>query len=143
MKVGTGTNAKTVAEIRMAAGRIEGLGYDVIASSESGHNPFLPLVLAAEHTERVQLLTSIALAFVRSPMDMAYMAWDLQAMSNGRFLLGLGSQVRGHVVRRYGQAVRYGVGLSRATYAGVYPGPPHHMGLLSERDKAGLSRRLL
>ena len=102
MKVGTGTNAKTVAEIRMAAGRIEGLGYDVIASSESGHNPFLPLVLAAEHTERVQLLTSIALAFVRSPMDMAYMAWDLQAMSNGRFLLGLGSQVRGHIVRRYG-----------------------------------------
>ena len=101
MKVGTGIESRSVAEVSAAATRAEELGYDYFSSSETGHNPFLPLVLAAEHTERINLRTSIALAFARSPMDTAYLAWDLQAMSNGRFILGLGSQVRGHIVRRY------------------------------------------
>ncbi len=101
MKVGTGIEARSVTAVSAAARRAEDLGYDSFSSSETGHNPFLPLVLAAEHTERINLRTSIALAFARSPMDTAYLAWDLQAMSNGRFTLGLGSQVRGHIVRRF------------------------------------------
>lgn len=101
MKVGTSGDASKIAGIGIEAERAELLGYDYFSASETNHNPFLPLVLAAEHTEHVQLRTSIALAFARSPMDMAYLAWDLQAMSDGRFELGLGSQVRGHIVRRF------------------------------------------
>ena len=63
-------------------------GYDIFSSSETGHNPYLPLVLAAEHTDEIELQTSIALSFSRSPMDTAYIAWDLQNLSNGRFTLG-------------------------------------------------------
>ncbi len=84
-----------------AARNAEAMGYDVFSTSETKHNPFIPLTLAAEHTERVGLQTSIALAFPRSPTDMAYIAWDLQNLSNGRLRLGLGSQVRGHIVRRF------------------------------------------
>jgi len=101
MRVGTGADGRSLAGIREAAQKAESRGYDYYSSSETAHNPFLPLVTAAEHTERVGLRTSIALAFSRSPMDTAYIAWDLQAMSNGRFHLGLGSQVRGHIIRRF------------------------------------------
>ena len=101
MKVGSGREAGSLAEVPAAARRAEELGYDYFSSSETQHNPFLPVTLAAEHTERVELRTSIALAFARSPMDTAYTSWDLQAQSDGRFVLGLGSQVRGHVVRRF------------------------------------------
>jgi probable F420-dependent oxidoreductase len=101
MKVGTSAPAGLLAGISKASRKAEELGYDYFTSSETQHNPFLPLALAAEHTERVQLKTSIALAFARSPMDVAYIAWDLQALSKGRFELGLGSQVRGHILRRY------------------------------------------
>ena len=102
MKVGTGLSGGSPAEIAESARRAERNGYDIVSSSETSHNPFLPLAIAAEHTERVELRTSIALAFARSPMDMAYIAWDLARLSNGRFTLGLGSQVRGHIVRRFG-----------------------------------------
>ena len=88
-------------EIAESARRADRLGFDSASSSETNHNPFLPVAIAAGHTENVNLRTSIALAFARSPMDMAYLAWDLQAMSGGRFVLGLGSQVRGHIVRRF------------------------------------------
>ena len=101
MKVGTGLDDNSLAGIAKDAARAESRGYDFIASNETKHNPFLPLVVAAEHTSRLDLLTSIALAFSRSLMDTAYLAWDLQAQSNGRLVLGLGSQVRGHIVRRY------------------------------------------
>ena len=84
-----------------AARNAEALGYDVFSTSETNHNPFIPLTLAAEHTERMELQTSIALAFPRSPTDMAYIGWDLQNLSKGRLRLGLGSQVRGHIVRRF------------------------------------------
>ncbi len=84
-----------------SARNAESVGYDVFSTSETNHNPFIPLTLAAEHTERVGLQTSIALAFPRSPTDMAHIAWDLQNLSNGRLRLGLGSQVRGHIVRRF------------------------------------------
>lgn len=101
MKVGTGARDVPLSQIPQEARRAEELGYDFFSSSETKHNPFFPAVLAAEHTSRMQLRTSIALAFARSPMDMAYIAWDLQALSGGRFALGLGSQVRGHIVRRF------------------------------------------
>jgi len=83
------------------ARRHEKAGYDGLWSSESAHDPFLPLVLAAEHTERIELGTAIAVAFARTPMQLAYTAHDLQAYSGGRFILGLGSQVKPHIERRF------------------------------------------
>jgi probable F420-dependent oxidoreductase len=93
--------AEQVAAVIEEARRHEKAGYDGMWSSESAHDPFLPLVLAAEHTERVALGTGIAVAFARSPMQLAYTAHDLQAYSGGRFILGLGSQVKPHVERRF------------------------------------------
>ena len=101
MKVGLTLDGRASGRSGEAARRAEELGYDQVVSHETGYNPFFPLVLASEATERVELVTAIAVAFARSPMDVAYTAWDLQAMSGGRFVLGLGSQVRGHIVRRY------------------------------------------
>jgi len=81
---------------------IERAGFDGIWTAETSHNPFLPLTLAAEHTQRVSLGTASAVAFARSPTTLAHIAWDLQRYSQGRFLLGLGTQVKAHVVLRYG-----------------------------------------
>jgi probable F420-dependent oxidoreductase len=79
----------------------EDIGFDALWSSETQHDPFLPLVLAAEHSSRIQLGTAIAVAFARNPMNVAYMAWDLAAYSGGRFIIGLGTQVKGHIQRRF------------------------------------------
>jgi probable F420-dependent oxidoreductase len=85
------------------ARKLEDLGFDGIISSETaGHDPFFPLLIAAEHTQHVSLSTGVAVAFPRSPMVVAQMAWDLQRFSGGRFRLGLGTQVKGHNERRYG-----------------------------------------
>lgn len=83
------------------AARLERIGYDAAWSVEAGNDPFLSLALAAVATERIQLGTNIAVAFARSPMSMAQVAWDLQRLSRGRLKLGLGTQVRAHVERRY------------------------------------------
>src|SRR5215469_2534156 len=83
------------------ARKMESLGYDCIWTSETQHDPFLPLAVAATATSSIRLGTSIAVAFPRSPMITAYIAWDLQKASNGRFILGLGSQVRAHNQRRF------------------------------------------
>jgi probable F420-dependent oxidoreductase len=80
----------------------ERAGVAALWTAETSHDPFLPLVLAAEHTERLELGTAIAVAFTRSPVAVAATAWDLARQSNGRFLLGLGSQVRAHIERRFG-----------------------------------------
>ena len=72
-----------------------------MSSTESANDPFLPIALAAASTRRVRLGTSIALAFPRSPMVTAHSAWDLQRLTGGRFTLGLGTQVRAHVERRF------------------------------------------
>jgi probable F420-dependent oxidoreductase len=77
------------------------MGYDDISTAETAHDSFLPLVIAAEHTERIGLGTSVAIAFPRSPMVTAMIAWDLQRYSKGRFTLGLGTQVKGHNQRRF------------------------------------------
>ena len=76
-------------------------GCDAVTSSELKHDPFTPLAFAALATERVQLVTSVAIAFPRSPMIVANQAWDLHSHSKGRFVLGLGSQVRAHNERRF------------------------------------------
>ena len=77
-------------------------GFDGIWTFETAHEPFLPLVLAAEHSQQLSLGTSIAVAFARSPAILAYLAWDLAKFSKGRFILGLGTQVKGHNERRFG-----------------------------------------
>ena len=79
----------------------EAAGYDGVASSELAHDPFMPLAIASQETRDVQLGTSIAVAFPRSPMVTANIGWDLNAQSGGRFELGLGSQVKGHNERRF------------------------------------------
>jgi probable F420-dependent oxidoreductase len=93
-----------LAEAGRLAQRAEATGFDGVWTSETQHDPFLPLVLAASHTQRVELGTSIAVAFGRSPIVTAHLAWDLAALTQGRFLLGLGTQVKGHIERRYGLA---------------------------------------
>src|SRR6188768_934672 len=80
---------------------LEAAGYSGIWTAETSHDPFLPLVLAAEHTEHVELGTSIAVAFGRNPMLLANLGWDLQAYSKGRFVLGLGSQIKPHIEKRF------------------------------------------
>ena len=89
-------------DVPAAARSIEALGFDGVWTHETAHNPFLPLTLAAEHTRRIDLGTAIAVAFPRSPTVLAHIAWDLAAQSEGRFILGLGTQVRAHVERRFG-----------------------------------------
>jgi probable F420-dependent oxidoreductase len=84
-----------------AARQLEALGYDGAFTFEGPHGPFLPLLLAAEHTERIELMTNIAVAFARNPMDLAQIANDLQLASNGRFILGLGTQIRPHIEKRF------------------------------------------
>ncbi len=80
---------------------LEDLGFDGLYSAEAAHEPFFPLVLAAEHTSRVRVFTNIAVAFARSPMDLAQISDGLQLLSGGRFVLGLGSQIRPHIEHRY------------------------------------------
>jgi probable F420-dependent oxidoreductase len=84
-----------------AARELEGRGYDGLWTAETSHDPFLPLLLAAQSTERVELGTGIAVAFARSPMTIAQTSWDLQAASGGRFVLGLGSQIKPHITKRF------------------------------------------
>jgi probable F420-dependent oxidoreductase len=83
------------------AAELEALGYDGVWTTETRHDPFLPLALAASATTRVTLGTAIATAFTRSPMVTAIAAWDLQRASRGRFVLGLGTQVKAHNERRF------------------------------------------
>src|SRR5918997_967716 len=79
----------------------ENLGFAGLWTSETKHDAFLPLAIAANETERIELGTAVAIAFSRSPMVVAQTAWDLQDLSGGRFVLGLGTQVRAHIRRRF------------------------------------------
>lgn len=99
---GKGQTATTIDRVIAAARAIEALGFDGATMPEAGYDPFLPLMVAAEHTRHIQLGTNVAIAFPRSPMVVAQLAWDLQRFSGGRFQLGLGTQVKGHNERRYG-----------------------------------------
>jgi probable F420-dependent oxidoreductase len=91
-------------EVPAIAKAAQEIGFDALWTQETQHDPFLPCALIAEHTTRLKLGTGIAVSFARSPANIAYTAWDLAAQSNGRFLLGLGTQVKAHVERRFGQA---------------------------------------
>ncbi len=83
------------------ARELEEMGYSGILSAETSHDPFFPLLVAAQNTQRVDLMTSIAVAFGRSPMTLANIGHDLNSASQGRFILGLGSQIRAHITKRF------------------------------------------
>ena len=89
-------------EVPAIAKAAEEIGFDALWASETQHDPFLPCALIAEHTQRLQFGTAIAVSFARSPATLAYTAWDLAAQSGGRFILGLGTQVKAHIERRFG-----------------------------------------
>ncbi|MFM8529102.1 MAG: LLM class F420-dependent oxidoreductase [Ilumatobacteraceae bacterium] len=91
-------------DLRLApaqAKELESQGYAGAWTAETSHDPFFPLLLAAEHTEKLQLGTSIAVAFARNPMTLANIGWDLQVYAKGRFMLGLGSQITPHIEKRF------------------------------------------
>ena len=95
------TLTKSITRTKDAAAAIETVGYDGLWVGETKHEPFLQLLQAAEATERITIGTAIAIAFARSPMTLANSAFDLAAYSRGRFVLGLGSQVKPHIERRF------------------------------------------
>ena len=92
-------------EVAIDAATTESLGYQTLLMEETKDDPFQVLTMAALATRRVNIGTSVAIAFARSPFVIAQAAWTLQKISNGRFELGLGSQVRGHIMRRYGDGL--------------------------------------
>jgi len=101
MKVYTTAPLEDPRDARTSFRELEEIGYDGAFSFEAKHDPFLPLVLAAEHTTRLRLGTAIAIAFARNPMNLANLGHALQTISEGRFILGLGSQVRPHIEKRF------------------------------------------
>ena len=90
-----------LAKVGEQARELEGMGYNGIMSAETSHDPFLPLAFAAQTTAKADLMTGIAVAFARTPMVLANMGHDLNALSEGRFVLGLGSQIRPHITKRF------------------------------------------
>jgi probable F420-dependent oxidoreductase len=100
MKVDAGLTDKLLS-VPERARELEALGYDGAFTFEGPHDPFLPLLLAAEHSESLFLSTAIAVAFARNPMTLAQTANDLQIAAEGRFALGLGSQIRPHIEKRF------------------------------------------
>ena len=101
MKVYTTAPMEDPREARTSFRHLEEIGYDGAFSFEAKLDPFLPLVLAAENTKALRLGTAIAIAFARSPMNLASLAYGVQSISGGRFVLGLGSQVRPHIEKRF------------------------------------------
>ena len=101
MKLDVGMLTRDLGSIPSYARKVQALGFDCLWSSETQHDPFLPLAVAATVTSEIKLGTAIAVAFPRSPMVLAHIAWDLQKASAGRFILGLGTQVKGHNERRF------------------------------------------
>ncbi|NNL66205.1 MAG: LLM class F420-dependent oxidoreductase [Myxococcales bacterium] len=110
---------------------LEADGFDGLITAEMAHDPFLPLVLAAEHTERIEIMTSIAVGFARNPMLLANLGHDLNAYSQGRFILGLGSQIKPHITKRFSMPwshpaarMREMILAVRAIWDGWYEGKP-------------------
>jgi probable F420-dependent oxidoreductase len=101
LDAGLGTEGGYLQSAGETARAAESLGFAGLWTSETKHDAFLPLAIAANETERIELGTSVAIAFSRSPMEMAQTAWDLQDLSEGRFILGLGTQVKAHIKRRF------------------------------------------
>jgi probable F420-dependent oxidoreductase len=133
MKVYSGMDPRlTLAETIIHARRVEALGYDGLHVAETVHDALAVALLALEHTERLLVRTSVALAFTRSPTLTAYVAWDLAKFSGGRFQLGLGTQIRQNIEDRYGMPfsasplgqLRDYVGAVRAVLAAFTTGTP-------------------
>ncbi len=101
MKIDTQMRDLDLLAVAEEAQKYERLGFDAIWTFEAAHNPFLPLMQAVAATTRIEVGTNITVAFARSPFAVAQVAWDLQKASRGRFHLGLGTQVRAHVERRF------------------------------------------
>ncbi len=94
--------ATPLKDVRALAQAAEAIGFDAIWTSETQHDPFLPLTHIAASTSRLKFGTAVAIAFARSPMIVAHTAWDLAQQSNGRVIVGLGTQVKAHIKRRFG-----------------------------------------
>lgn len=132
MKIDSGLmGIADLAKVPAEARALEAAGFDGLVTAEIANDPFLPLALAAEHTERIELMTSIAVAFARNPMILANIGNDLQALSKGRFVLGLGSQIKPHITKRFSQEwsspaarMREFVLAMRAIWACWYEGEP-------------------
>ena len=101
MKIDAGLVADSLSEIPKKIRRLEEEGFDGAITAETSHDPLFPLVLAAEHSARIELMTSIVVAFARSPMTLAAQAHDLNSFSGGRLILGLGSQIKPHITKRF------------------------------------------
>ena len=102
MQMDAAINPHSLSEVPGLAQAAQAAGLAAVWTSETQHNPFLPLPLVAEHSTSLQFGTGVAIGFARSPMTLAQVAWDLAAQSDGRFMLGLGTQVRAHIERRFG-----------------------------------------
>ena len=90
-----------LAKAGATAKRLESIGFQGAITAETSHDPFFPLLLAAQETESIELITSIAVAFARTPMNLANIGHDLNSFSKGRLVLGLGSQIRPHITKRF------------------------------------------
>lgn len=88
-------------QVRTLYPELESIGYDRAFSFEAKHDPFIPLAVAGEHTSTIELGTAIAIAFARTPMTLANVAWDLQTTTSGRFTLGIGTQIKPHITQRF------------------------------------------
>jgi probable F420-dependent oxidoreductase len=102
MKLDASLPPLNLSAVSKTAHAAETIGFDALWTTETQHDPFLPCTLIAEHTSKLNFGTAIAVSFARSPANLAYTAWDLAAQSNGRFILGLGTQVKAHIERRFG-----------------------------------------
>jgi probable F420-dependent oxidoreductase len=101
VRIETGLGSLDWSQLGERSAIAERIGFDRITQSELSHDPFLPLAITAEHTNTIELATSVAIAFPRSPTVVAHVARDLNDLSAGRFILGLGTQVKGHIERRF------------------------------------------
>jgi probable F420-dependent oxidoreductase len=101
LKIDAGLMSPDLNATGSAAARLEAQGFGAAWSFESAHDAFIPLVLAAPATQRILLGTAVAIAFARNPMSVAQVAYDVQTISRGRFILGLGTQIQPHIEKRF------------------------------------------
>src|ERR671918_1506517 len=101
LDAGLGAEGRYLRAVDRTARAAEDLGFAGLWTSETKHDAFLPLAIAANETREIELGTSVAIAFSRSPMETAQTAWDLQDLAGGRFVLGLGTQVKAHITLRF------------------------------------------
>ena len=102
MKLDAALPLRSLKDVPAIAKAAQETGFAALWTQETQHDPFLPCTLIAEHSTDMQFGTAIAVSFARSPANLAYTAWDLSAQSGGRFILGLGTQVKAHIERRFG-----------------------------------------